>query len=245
VPVTEIFIVLANPPSIIEKPKTPQIKKENKMASSFLQAKGVIVTGGGSGEDTTPPIYIEKLGTNYSKQGINHQLTKYLHKQGCKILIADIGIHRDASQWVEEVATAEDATAAFLKVDVTDWAALEGMFEFFAERFGHEPDIVVLGAGVYEASTAGFWDDTDESSHYKLFDINLSHPIKATRIAIRRLRRAQKPGVILHLSSIAAQKPSVVLPLYSVSKLAISQFVRCMAPLEDMCGIRVVAVAPG
>ena len=215
------------------------------MASSFLQAKGVIVTGGGSGEDTTPPIYIEKLGTNYSKQGINHQLTKYLHKQGCKILIADIGIHRDASQWVEEVATAEDATAAFLKVDVTDWAALEGMFEFFAERFGHEPDIVVLGAGVYEASTAGFWDDTDESSHYKLFDINLSHPIKATRIAIRRLRRAQKPGVILHLSSIAAQKPSVVLPLYSVSKLAISQFVRCMAPLEDMCGIRVVAVAPG
>lgn len=71
------------------------------------------------------------------------------------------------------------------------------------------------------------------------------HPIKISRIAIKRLRREGKPGVIVHLSSITAQIPSVVNPLYSVSKQAISQFVRCMAPLDEMAGIRVVAVAPG
>lgn len=168
-----------------------------------------------------------------------------MYEQGCEILIADISIHPNASEWVQKVTSGEKPTVAFLKVDVTDWAALEGMFDTFVTTFGGEPDIVVLGAGVYEASTAGFWNDADEASHYKLLDINLTHPIKATRIAIRRLRRAQKPGVILHLSSIAAQKPSVVLPLYSVSKQAISQFVRCMAPLDSMCGIKVVAIAPG
>lgn len=71
------------------------------------------------------------------------------------------------------------------------------------------------------------------------------HPIKMSRIAIKRLRLAQKPGVIVHISSITAQIPTVVNPLYSVSKQAISQFVRCMAPLDDLAGIRVVAVAPG
>ncbi|KPA36072.1 levodione reductase [Fusarium langsethiae] len=60
-----------------------------------------------------------------------------------------------------------------------------------------------------------------------------------------KILEAKKPGTILHLSSIKAQKPSVVLPLYAVSKAAVSQFVRCMGPLEQMCGIRVVVVAPG
>ncbi|KIW99554.1 uncharacterized protein Z518_11293 [Rhinocladiella mackenziei CBS 650.93] len=119
------------------------------------------------------------------------------------------------------------------------------MFDVFFNDFNAVPDIVVAGAGIYEASTAGFWNDADRGSGYKLLDINLTHPIKTTRIAIRHLRQAGKPGMILHISSITAQKPSAVLPLYSVSKAAISQFVRCMAPLESLCGIRVVAVAPG
>ena len=53
------------------------------------------------------------------------------------------------------------------------------------------------------------------------------------------------PGVILHLSSTGAQKASIVTPLYQPSKHAISCFVRAMIPLEKLCGIRVVAVAPG
>lgn len=59
------------------------------------------------------------------------------------------------------------------------------------------------------------------------------------------MQQARKPGVILHESSIVALKPSPVLPLYAVSKAALSHFVRCMAPLGEMSGIKVVAVAPG
>lgn len=59
------------------------------------------------------------------------------------------------------------------------------------------------------------------------------------------MQQAHKPGVVLHESSIVALKPSPVLPLYAVSKAALSHFVRCMAPLGEMSGIKVVAVAPG
>lgn len=161
-------------------------------------------------------------------------------------MIADIALHRDATEWLEKTSLkGGDARVLFQKTNVTSWDEIEAAFDFFEAQFGGPPQIIVPGAGIYEASSAGFWDDRDAASHYKLFDINLVHPIKTTRIAIRRLRQAQLPGVILHLSSIVAQKPSVVLPLYSASKAAISQFIRCMSPLEEICGIRVVGVAPG
>lgn len=66
-----------------------------------------------------------------------------------------------------------------------------------------------------------------------------------SRIAIRKMLNANQPGVILHVSSTGAQKASIITPLYQASKSAISSFVRCMAQLHEMGGIRVVGVAPG
>lgn len=66
-----------------------------------------------------------------------------------------------------------------------------------------------------------------------------------SRIAIRRMLNANQPGIILHVSSTGAQKASIITPLYQASKAAISTFVRCMAQLHGMGGIRVVGVAPG
>jgi 3-hydroxybutyrate dehydrogenase len=75
--------------------------------------------------------------------------------------------------------------------------------------------------------------------------VNLLHPIKMSRIAIRRMLGRSSPGIICCISSIAAQQPSIITPLYSVSKAGISHFVRCMARLHEMAEIRVVGVAPG
>lgn len=66
-----------------------------------------------------------------------------------------------------------------------------------------------------------------------------------SRIAIRRMLSANSPGIICCVSSIGAQKASIVTPLYQASKHGISSFVRCMADLHKLAGIRVVGVAPG
>jgi 3-hydroxybutyrate dehydrogenase len=178
-------------------------------------------------------------------QGINLELAKALRAKGCAVLIADIALSPTAVAWLESFRHEVKPQVVFHKTDVTSLEQLVGVFEVFEKKLGGVPDIVVPGAGVYEGSFPGFWDDKDETLNYKLFDINMLHPIRMTRIAIRKMREAKKPGTVLHLSSITAQKPSVVLPLYSVSKAAVSQFVRCMAPLGQMCGIRVVGIAPG
>ncbi|KAK2687871.1 hypothetical protein QWA68_013767 [Fusarium oxysporum] len=192
---------------------------------SDLPHNTALVTGGGS--------------------GINLELARALRAKGCAVLIADIALSPTAVAWLKSLGNQVDPQVVFHKTDVTSLEQLVEVFEVFEKRLGGVPDIVVPGAGVYEGSFPGFWDDEDETLNYKLFDINMLHPIRMTRIAIRKMREAKKPGTILHLSSITAQKPSVVLPLYSVSKAAISQFVRCMAPLDQMCGIRVVGIAPG
>ncbi|KAG4256708.1 hypothetical protein FPRO03_03718 [Fusarium proliferatum] len=192
---------------------------------SDLLHKTALVTGGGS--------------------GINLELAKSLRGKGCAVLIADIALSPPAAAWLKSLGNQVNPQVVFHKTDVTSLEQLVEVFEVFEKRLGGVPDIVVPGAGVYEGSFPGFWDDRDETLSYKLFDINMMHPIRMTRIAIRKMREVKKPGTILHLSSITAQKPSVVLPLYSVSKAAISQFVRCMAPLDQMCGIRVVGIAPG
>lgn len=166
-----------------------------------------------------------------------------MHSAGCGVLIADLKLHRTATEWLQTLK--DGPKVHFQPTDVSDWNQLEAAFTAFEKEFGGAPDIVVPGAGVYEPSFNSFWEDVDEASHYKLFDINLNHPIKMTRLAIRKMRGAGKPGVIIHLSSVSAQRPSITVPLYAVSKAGISQFVRGMVQLEELAGIRVVGVAPG
>lgn len=97
---------------------------------------------------------------------------------------------------------------------------------------------------------------TDGIGHYATLDINVTHPIRTTQLAISRWLNPSEgnktgkvsptnPKRVVHISSIAGQMPSFVTPIYAASKHAISGFIRSLAPLEDTLGIRVNGVAPG
>lgn len=73
-----------------------------------------------------------------------------------------------------------------------------------------------------------------------------------TQIDIRKFVETKKqlPSSIsemcvVHVSSITGQRSSMVTPLYQASKHGINSFVRGMATLEAILGVRVVGVAPG
>jgi 3-hydroxybutyrate dehydrogenase len=191
-----------------------------------LKDRIALVTGGGS--------------------GINLEFVKLLNSAGAKVVIADIALHSSASEWLSSLPTTA-APVEFQRTDVTKWTELEKSFDVCMSKFGSVPDIVVPGAGVYEPSSNSFWKDcdSDTESRYKVLDINLVHPIKMTRIAIKRLVEAKKRGAIVHVSSIAGQRSSIVTPLYQASKHGINSLIRGMAPLEDLVGIKVTGVAPG
>ncbi|KIW96787.1 uncharacterized protein Z519_02178 [Cladophialophora bantiana CBS 173.52] len=195
---------------------------------SVIRLKGAsaIVTGAGS--------------------GISFEYTKLLYAQGCSVLIADIGLRPEAEAFVKSAATDDqEAKVIFHRTDVTDWVQLEIIFDIAEKEFGKSPDIICAGAGIYEPPSLGFWADKDPASHYKILDIDLLHPIKITRIAIRQMLKAARKGTILHISSVACETASLVTPLYSVAKHGVVAFVRGQAGLDDLYGIRVVCIAPG
>jgi 3-hydroxybutyrate dehydrogenase len=89
-----------------------------------------------------------------------------------------------------------------------------------------------------------FWNDT-ESQSYKTILVNVEHPVKTTRLAIRAFLKARKPGVIVHISSIAGQVTRLSTPIYCATKAFVNHFVRAFGALQELEKIRVIAVAPG
>ncbi|KOS23182.1 Short-chain dehydrogenase reductase 3a [Escovopsis weberi] len=224
-------------------------------ASLFsVSGKTAIVTGAGS--------------------GINLAFARLLLSRGCNVVFADLSLRPEAKDLVAEHAILNKGQvprAIWIETDVTSWPALERMFEAALAQFG-DFDIVCPGAGIYEPPFSNFWyppgsassrDDVD-GGRYALLDINVTHPIRATQMALsywlhpRRALQEDGPGQaipsnalpanpkrIIHVSSIAAQDPGLITPMYVASKHAISGFVRSLAPLEADFGVRVNAVAPG
>ena len=175
-------------------------------------------------------------------------------KGGCNVLIADIGLRPEAEDLVKEYSSSPKAV--FQKTDVTSWKDLDAMFKAAEDTFG-QIDIVCPGAGVFEPPWSNFWippgtagsKDSPDGDHYKMLDINVTHPIRVTQLAIPRFLKAgcspSNPKTIVHIASIAGEMASLPVPMYHASKWAIHGFVRSMADLEAKYGIRVAAVLPG
>ncbi|PYH98654.1 hypothetical protein BO71DRAFT_416107 [Aspergillus ellipticus CBS 707.79] len=188
--------------------------------------------------------------------GINLAFAKLLLEGGCNVLIADLALRPEAQAVVDQYApTSSIPRAVFQKTDVTDWEQLERMLEVAEREFG-ELDIVCPGAGIFEPHWTNFWRppgtpesrDARHGGRYALLDINLTHPIRTTQLAIAHFLRHgdnQRRKHIVHISSIAGQNPNIIAPIYAATKHGINGLVRSLGRLDAQYGIRVTAVAPG
>ncbi|KAI7363119.1 NAD(P)-binding protein [Hortaea werneckii] len=213
-----------------------------------VQGKTAIVTGAGS--------------------GINYVFAKQLLERNCNVLLADLALRPEAQALIDQYSAHDGRTprAIFVKTDVVQWPDLDNVFMTADAEFGGA-DIVCPGAGVYEPHWSNFWHppgtarskDTaqpaDGVGHYATLDINLTHPIRCTQLAISRWLNPfpsaphmkatpANPKRIVHISSVAGQTPGFSTPLYQASKHAVSGLIRSLAPLDSL-GIRVNGVAPG
>ncbi|KAA8647029.1 hypothetical protein EYZ11_005278 [Aspergillus tanneri] len=224
--------------------------------SFSVKGRSAIVTGAGS--------------------GINLAFAKLLLENGCNVLIADLALRPEANVVVDNYSTPSNGPrAVFQETDVTHWKQLEEMFKVAEREFG-EIDIVCPGAGIYEPvwhplfptfihltsfpylsqHWSNFWRppgtpdsrDPQHGDRYALLDINLTHPIRTTQLAISHFlsnRTNQRRKHIVHISSIAGQNPALAAPIYVATKHGINGLVRSLAKLDRKFGIRVTAVGPG
>lgn len=223
--------------------------QDNSSPQPFsVDGKTAIVTGAGS--------------------GINLEFAKLLVSLNCNVVLADLALRPEAAEFVSQhEGNAGGPRAVFIETNVTKWADITRMFEFTLAQFG-DFDILCPGAGVYEPHWSSFWHppgssesrDSPDGDRYALLDINLTHPIRATQLAMSHWLHPrpptdskfptpkpvslQNPKRVVHISSVAGQLPVFRAPIYGATKHAISGFVRCLAPVQSV-GISVTAVAPG
>ncbi|KAJ4383653.1 hypothetical protein N0V86_001708 [Didymella sp. IMI 355093] len=201
-----------------------------------VKGKTAIVTGAGS--------------------GINYCFAKLLLEQGCNVVLADLSLRPEAQLLIETYPSTP--RAMFQKTDVTDWTQLSALFFSAAQTFDGI-DIVCPGAGIYDPPWSNFWHppgspvsrDSVSGGRYTTLDINVTHPIRSTQLAISAFlsqqsrAQARRPKRVLIVSSIAGQTAHLHTPIYIAAKHAMNGFIRSLAALEDRFNIRVNGVAPG
>lgn len=185
-----------------------------------VKGKLVLVTGGGS--------------------GIGFEFTKTCVEQGARVIIGDLRLTPEAQTWLDKQSAAE---VIFKSCDVTSRKQLKDLINAAIESFGEVPDVFAPVAGVLDPKWSNFWDDTEEDD-YKTFAINVNHPLKLTRLAMRALLSANKKGVICLVASAAAMRGNYVLPIYTATKHAIFGLAKSLAQADPDEGIRVVCVLP-
>ncbi|KAL4935970.1 hypothetical protein BDV06DRAFT_233820 [Aspergillus oleicola] len=183
-----------------------------------VKGKIVVITGGGS--------------------GIHLELGRLVHAKGATVIIGDLRLTAEASEFVN------GRDVIFQPTDVAKRRQLEALIEVSESRFGDVPDVYVAGAGAFEPSWSNFWDDTEEDD-YAAVQINVNHPLKLTRIATRALLRRNKKGVVLLMASIAGYSGNFAAPLYSTTKHALIGFTKSIGELDAHEGVKVVSICPG
>lgn len=149
------------------------------------------------------PVQVDKNllneGEKPSKQsfaGINLEFAALLLTKGCNVVIADLRLTPDAEKAIQanNSTTGAGARAIFVETDVTDWGHLARTFDVANAEFGGI-DLVCPGAGIFEPAFSNFWqppggkgspskDPVTGHGHYASLDINLTHPIRMTQLAI-------------------------------------------------------------
>lgn len=207
-----------------------------------VEGKTAIVTGAGS--------------------GINLCFASLLLSQNCNVLFADLALRPEAQKVVDAYSSKNERKpkAAFVQTDVRDWKQLSHMFEVADKEFGGV-DIVCPGAGIYDPHWSNFWHppgsgaskDSSDGGRYASLDINITHPIRTTQLAIATFLNPSQgekvsptnPKRVVIISSIAGQLANLNTPLYIAGKHAMNGFIRSLGMLDSKLGIRVNGVAPG
>ncbi|KAH7091376.1 hypothetical protein FB567DRAFT_272905 [Paraphoma chrysanthemicola] len=172
--------------------------------------------------------------------GIGLALTKQAHALGAKVLVADLKTTPDFDSY----ASGKD-NILFVQSDVTRWSDFNKIFNACEKKWNDIPDAYGICAGLFEPTFSNFWQDPEDDGGYKQVEVNVNHPIKLTRLAIRKSLANGKRASICIIASIAGIAGNLAAPLYCATKHAIVGFVKSMKDTEPLTGIKVTTLCPG
>jgi NAD(P)-dependent dehydrogenase (short-subunit alcohol dehydrogenase family) len=159
-------------------------------------------------------------------------------QEGAKVLAVD----NNLASAEETVAMAGGGTCVACEADVAREATLKAMVGAAQARWGRV-DILHYNVGVSIAGGDAPLDQITEAAFDRIATINLRGAIMACKHVIP-LMRAQRAGVIITISSVAAweQYPNVV---YKATKAGMIAFTQQLAIQNAEFGVRANVILPG
>jgi len=185
-----------------------------------LDGKTILVTGGAN--------------------GIGKATCKRLAEEGAFVAVTDLA--EEEGRKVADDITAAGGKAAFHRLDVTDEAQVNSVFEAVAKDGGGGIDVVVNNAGI--SGTDAPTHELTSQQWAQVMDVNVNGVFYCTRAAIP-LMREKGGGSIVNLSSIYGIIGAPDIPPYHASKGAVREMSKTDAVQYAKEGIRVNSVHPG
>ena len=172
--------------------------------------------------------------------GIGLAFTRLAVSRGAHVVVGDLKLTSEAESFV----SSHPAEIYFQKCDVSSWSDLAALNTAALKHFSAVPDVYIPNAGIFEPPWSNFWDDTEEQG-YKTMEINVNHPIKMTRLAMKALLGANKKGVVCLVASGAGLSGFYPTALYCASKAAVVGFAKSMGLADQEEGVKIVCICPG
>jgi len=168
--------------------------------------------------------------------GIGLATAKRFAAEGAKIVIGDVGV--EAGE-----AAAAEVGGTFVKVDVTDKAQVDALFDTAASTYG-SVDIAFNNAGISPPD-----DDSIETTELEAWDkvqlVNLTSVYLCSRAALRHMVPAGKGSIINTASFVAVLGSATSQISYTASKGGVLAMTRELGVQFARHGIRVNALCPG
>lgn len=185
--------------------------------TGLLEGKVAVITGGASGMgEATAETYV---------------------REGGRVVVADIQDEAGTA-----LADRLGEGAVYVRTDVTDDAAIEGVVAAAVEKFGRL-DVFFSNAGA-GGDLSPLVDITREGLD-KTFALNLHAHVIAHKFAGRQMQEQGTGGSIIVTSSTAGVQAGWAAPAYSIAKAGVLALVRNAALELGPAGIRSNAIIPG
>jgi pyridoxal 4-dehydrogenase len=167
-------------------------------------------------------------------QGIGKAIAARLAADGAKVVVNDTN-----ADGAREVASNLGGIA--IPADISDPAAVKGMFEAIAEKAGGL-DIVVNNASIVPFIP---WDEVDLAHWQRIIDVNLTGTFLVTRAATDMMRQKHVHGRVISISSNTFFAGTPNMAAYVAAKGGVIGLTRALATELGKYGITVNAVTPG
>ena len=170
--------------------------------------------------------------------GIGRALAEELAKRGCEVVLADLQI--ELAEKVASEIGASGGKAKAVKIDVTDFSAMEQLIQETFKRTGRL-DYIFNNAGIVIGGYVNHYSIEDWN---QIVDVNLLGVINGIQ-AVYKIMMAQGFGHIINTASMAGLMPGPGNVAYTMTKHAVVGLSKSLRAEAAQMEVRVSVLCPG